>query len=76
MYFTLENGLGAGGFITISAPTDLTLVSGSCNMWAIGTSKDAPAAGSTSWITGTLVHTTGVCTLGTTGLAAGTAYGM
>jgi len=46
-------------------------------MWAIGTSKDAPVAGSTSWISGYLVASTGVCTVyGTAGLAAGTAYGM
>jgi hypothetical protein len=76
MYFTLENGLAAGGFITITAPTDLTLVNGACNMWALDTTKTAPVATSTSWITGTLVASTGVCTLGTTGLTAGTAYGM
>lgn len=35
MYFMLDNGLAAGGFLTITAPTDLALVSGTCNMWAL-----------------------------------------
>jgi hypothetical protein len=75
----LDNAVAAGGFMMITAPTDLTISGLTCNMWALGDSADAPVVGSTSWMTGTLAVSgqVGTCTLGlTTSLAAGTAYGV
>jgi len=78
----LDNGLGAGGFLKVTAPTDLTLTGSTCNMWAIGNSATAPVTTpvlSASWMTGTFAVSSGVgtCTLGaSTSLTAGTAYGI
>lgn len=72
-----DNGLAAGGFLTVSAPSDLTLAGSTCNMWVLGNTADAPAVGSSSWLAGTFNPTTGVCTLGSgTTIAAGAAMGM
>jgi len=72
-----DNGLAAGGFLTVSAPSDLTLAGTTCNMWVLGETATAPAAGSTSWLAGSFTAATGVCTLGaSTTIAAGAAMGM
>lgn len=78
LYFVLDNGLGAGGFISVTAPSDLTLSGSSCNMWALGDNADAPATGSASWMTGYFSVSSGVgtCSIGLSSLSAGTAYGM
>jgi hypothetical protein len=54
LYFMLDNAVGAGGFMMITAPTGVTISGTACNMWALGDSADAPLAGSASWMTGTL----------------------
>jgi hypothetical protein len=79
LYFVLDNDLGSGGFLAVTAPSDLTLSGGSCNMWALGDNAVAPAVGSASWMAGFFHVSSGVgtCTLGaSTSLAAGTAYGI
>jgi len=73
-----DNGLAAGGFLTVSAPSDLTLAGSTCNMWVLGNTADAPAVGSSSWLTDNEFDpTSGVCTLGSgTTIAAGATMGM
>jgi len=71
----LDNALPAGGYVYVSAPSALTLANGGCSCWALGDDLTPPAAGSTSWISGSLTASSGVCTM-YGALSAGTAYGM